>query len=180
MTSKKYLDLNKENPEIYAKQQEYLKYIEEHIYNVERAWRTIKRTCVTYLAYKCNASDFIFINDLISKHDLSKYSKEEFEPYRKNFYPINEQEKQNNKESFEKAWEHHYMMNPHHWDYWAADGRENEMPFTYVVEMICDWQAMGYKFGNTPKEYYEKNKNNIILGKIQEEWIYELFYRMEK
>lgn len=172
--------LNKNNKEIYAKQKEYISYIDEHITNVKKAWSSIKRSCKTYLAYMCHTSDFNLMEHLIETHDRSKFSAEEFEPYRKNFYPINDEEKENNKDAFEEAWVHHYMNNPHHWNYWSVTGREDEMPFTFVVEMVCDWQAMGYKFGNTPEEFYEKNKDKIVLGKKQKLWLEELFTRMRE
>ena len=37
------------------------------------------------------------------------------------------------------------------------------MPSRRIVEMVIDLTAMGYKFGNTAEEYYEKNKKNIEL-----------------
>ena len=81
------------------------------------------------------------------------------------------------KEAFEKAWQHHYRENWHHWNHfcygWAEypfnknDSRKLQtpvpMPSRRIIEMVIDWTAMGYKFGNTAEEYYEKNKKNIEL-----------------
>jgi len=155
------------------KQQQYRKYIEEHTSNVWKAWTD-------------NQHLFISVDsDIIKKtsknilvHDLSKYSKEEFEPYRKNFFPINEKEKENNKLDFDKAVQHHYAYNQHHWNYWVrADGIAVEMNMIYIIEMICDWIAMGYKFNNTAKEYYEKNKEKINLNIISRKQV-EYFLSM--
>ena len=170
--------LSKDSREVAEKQKEYIKYIDEHVKNVQKAWFEMKIRCKTYLTYMCPMSDFKLIEHCINTHDRSKYSSDEFEPYRKNFYPINDEEKNNNKEDFDKAWVHHYMTNPHHWNHWSSIGREDEMPFTFVVEMVCDWQAMGYKFGNNAKDWYEKNKNEIVLGKRQRKWVEELLDKL--
>lgn len=170
--------LNKDSEEIRKKQKEYINYVQEHVNNVRKAWFEVKMKCKTYLVYMCPMSDLKTIDYCINTHDQSKFSKEEFEPYRKNFYPINDQEKEENKEAFDLAWKHHYMVNPHHWDHWYEMDRLDEMPFTFVVEMICDWQAMSYKFGGNAKEWYEKNKNSIVLGKNQRKWVEELLNKL--
>ena len=72
-----------------------------------------------------------------------------------------------NKEEFDKAWKHHYTNNLHHWNWWYESGNTDSMPFVHVIEMICDWEAMGYVFGNTSKQYYEENKHKIMLGEKQ-------------
>ncbi len=38
----------------------------------------------------------------------------------------------------------------------------------------------GYKFGDTAKEYYERNKDKISLLPEHEAFIYEIFNRIEK
>lgn len=170
------------DPQIREKQREYVEYVNEHIGNVQKAWSEVKSKCRTYMVYVMGPQEinFEYIEFNIKNHDFSKFSKEEFEPYRKNFYPVDDKEKEENKEDFDKAWIHHYMNNSHHWDYWYSVGREDEMPFRDVVEMVCDWQAMGYKFGNTAKDWYEKNKNKIILGTVQRIWVEELLKRLNQ
>ena len=76
-------------------------------------------------------------------HDLSKYSPQEFlvsvrcfqgfrSPYtaEKELY------------GYSLGWLHHKGHNRHHWEYWydMLDGvwQPIEMPFPYVVEMVCD------------------------------------------
>ena len=182
LINKKYNIVLSTDPNIMEKQKEYIKYVNEHINNVQKAWNEVKMKCITYMVYVMgpNHINFEYIDFNIKNHDISKFSKEEFEPYRKNFYPVDDKEKEENKEAFDKAWIHHYMNNPHHWDYFASVGREDEMTFKDVVEMICDWQAMGYKFGNTAKEWYEKNKSKIKLGKQQKIWVDEMLNLLDK
>lgn len=143
------------------KREEYKKYIENHQANVFKVWMENLHLVVDYFKLD-NVKD---INNAIIKHDESKYSEEEFEPYRKQFFPVNEEEKANNKGSFDMACEHHYKNNPHHWDYWVEeDGTIKEMDDNNIIHMICDWMAMGIQFGNTAAEFYEKNKDKIKLG----------------
>jgi len=140
---------------------------------------------------KCKDEQFIYddfwywnIDHSIKHHDLSKYSAQEFTQYRNSFYPCAEEDV--DKDAFDEAWRHHYETNPHHWEYWVNDDgtfkyvgcedyskitvgkrREYETIYAGYVEMVCDWTAMGYKFGDSALSYYEKNKAKI---KIVPEW----------
>lgn len=156
-----------DNIEIAKKEDEYRKYIAEHIQNVKKAWIEVWDKCKLLIAYNYPHMTMNqakqYIEYAINIHDQSKYDSAEFDAYRKNFYPINEDEKKYNEKAFDKAWVHHYMNNPHHWNYWAENGLE-EMSYIHIVEMVCDWQAMGYKFGNSAKEYYDENKSKIKLA----------------
>ena len=151
----------------------YREYINNHKLNVQKAWETMKnnKNCIDFITKNLVNMDInaaiALIDELIKNHDSSKFSTEEFDAYRKNFYPISEEEKESNKEAFELAWRHHYTNNLHHWNWWAESGNMNNMSFVHIIEMICDWEAMGYKFGNNSKEFYEQNKHKIQLGEKQ-------------
>lgn len=100
----------------------------------------------------------------ILKHDASKYDTEEYEPYRANFFPISEGEKKVNAEKFKRASNRHCLINLHHWNAWVNhNGEAKEMYIVYIIEMVCDWIAMGRSFNNTAKEFYESKKDDIIL-----------------
>lgn len=164
---------------IHYNEKEYTRYINEHIKNVQKAWENIKSNFMAMEYIKntvTNYSPFLIdtIDELVKNHDASKYSEFEFDAYRRNFYPISPEEKENNKEDFEKAWKHHYMNNLHHWNYWYNKNDMDAMPFPYIIEMICDWEAMSYKFGGTSKEWYENNKGDIHLGNKQKEIVESL------
>lgn len=117
-------------------------------------------------------------------HDLSKFSLKEFETYAVQFYgdkwcgecvnyskcsniafrlPRRYEPKNSCNEfkykDFDKAWEHHYKNNKHHWNYWIGQ----DMPEMYIRQMICDWKAMSRKFGGTAQEFYMKNHDKIQL-----------------
>ena len=106
-------------------------------------------------------------------HDSSKYSNEEYKAYDEFFYPsdgskVGEDPKR--KEAFQYAWLHHQNTNPHHWQFWVLINDEEgikalEMPLDYIYEMVADWGAFAYiqKNGHHLKEWYEKNKDKMIL-----------------
>lgn len=156
---------------ITQKRQEYLNYIEEHINNVKKAWANlISITAIqSFLAGFDNSRQLIAITaDNVNVHDKSKYSEEEFEPYRRHFHYIDEKEKEDSTADFEKAWDHHKENNMHHWDWWAEHNQSDKMSIPFVLEMCCDWIAMSMKFQkNNAYEWYLDNKNKIILGVFQ-------------
>ncbi len=157
------------------KTREYLDYIEEHVLNVEKAWKEIQDKC----------SDMNFISDDylynlidtdIQKHDLSKLSEYEFVQYRKAFFPTPLEGKEGEYDMSE-AWEHHKKLNPHHWQTWTEGGCAWEV---HCVHMIADWMAMGYKFNETAQQYYEKNRSKIKLPHFAVRFMYKIFRRIEK
>lgn len=117
-------------------------------------------------------------------HDLSKFNPKEFIPYAKWFYGYHgvklekeyDEEALNNgrsclsnnylscKSNFDKAWEHHYKNNPHHWNYWLDEnGDQQPIPEKYLWQMISDWEAMSLKFGDSAQVYYLNNYRKIKL-----------------
>lgn len=160
--------------DIARKTAEYKLYIDTHRKNVAKAWVEIQEKCGSIIKSKISAIQIAIIDENIKNHDLSKYEEAEFEAYRKWFHYVDESER--DKAAFDKAWEHHYENNLHHPNSWKKHGNMDLMPYYFVVEMVADWQAMGYVFGNNAKEYYEKNKVEIQgkLGKKQIEWTEEL------
>lgn len=169
----------KDLDDIVKKQLEYRAYIKEHIDNVNKSF-------IKLMEYKSPKIHEIFTDDEslvedVSRrcllHDKSKLSYEEFEPYRKNFYPINDKEKEDNKQAFEQAWEHHWKTNDHHW--------ENRQGTEYVnlpacVENIIDWMAMGIKFNNKAYDYYDEHKEEILLNDNEREYMETILYAMKE
>ena len=154
------------------KEKAYKKYIFNHKKNIIKAF---------YEMIECKDLNWILQDTKIIKalwlrileHDDSKYEKEEFDAYRKNFFPINKEEKINNLKNFERAWKHHVENNDHHWQHrvsWNDDHFNTNVELA-CLENIADWLAMGYHFGNRPFEYYEKHKEEINLPKKQKEFL---------
>ena len=100
---------------------------------------------------------------VLANHDASKNLPMEYKPYDDYFY--------GNKShavvrAFNYAWLHHIHNNPHHWQYWVLQHDDEpeealEMPYPYIVEMICDWWSFSFKSGNLYEifDWYEKHKD---------------------
>lgn len=160
---------------VIEKTREYLDYIEGHILNINKAWAVIQNNCSDM---RFIYDDYVFnlLDQEIKRHDYSKLSEHEFIQYRKALFPTKFESKYN----MQDAWKHHKARNPHHWENWTKknnpDLYETEIS---CVHMIVDWMAMGYKFGDTPRSYYEKNKDKISIPKKHIHFMYEIFNRLE-
>lgn len=152
---------------------EYLDYVEEHYNNVQTAWKLIND--------KCQNQDFRFIDDdfiwnsidaEVKQHDMSKLSAEEFTQYRRHFFPCASESK--DARAFKNAWEHHKQHNEHHWQTWTDRHAQNPHSDMFLIMNIVDWVAMGIKFNDTAKDYYEKHKDVIKLP----EWAVKLMYQV--
>ena len=103
-------------------------------------------------------------------HDASKDDPDEYEAYDKYFYGGNRS--YSVVMEFNKAWLMHIHKNPHHWQHWVLindDPKEGtkciEMPFKYILEMICDWWAFSWDKGNLYEifDWYDEHKDYMKL-----------------
>lgn len=135
----------------------YINYYFNHTYNVVLAWKDIQLPIIK--AMIIDEQEFNKINQLIIWHDNSKISKEEFAGYGMKFFPLNTTK--NVDEIYKQAWKHHKENNLHHHqslkNYTGPDRK------CYLIEMICDWIAMGWETGTLAEDYYESNKGKIEL-----------------
>lgn len=151
---------------------DYLDYVERHYDNVQKAWKVLQEQCGDM---RFIYDDYVFncIDSNVKNHDLSKLSQEEFTQYQQFFYPTTDEVK--SKDLMKTAWNNHLQKNPHHWQHWTCKTYGNPYECEiYFIENIIDWMAMGYEFNDTAKDYYEKNKAEIILPK----WCVELMYKI--
>lgn len=104
-------------------------------------------------------------------HDQSKFQSDEYEAYDAYFYGGNKSYEV--VRNFKRAWLQHIHRNPHHWQHWVLindDPNEGEvildMPYNYIVEMICDWWAFSWVKGNLTEIFgwYEKHKDYMKLS----------------
>ena len=135
----------------------YDEYLKDHIKGVVKAYQwlcehfeDIPKKMGIYMAF-------------MNAHDTSKYSDSEYKAYDKYFYGGNKSYKVVN--DFNYAWLHHIHNNPHHWQYWVLQHDDEpeealEMPYWYVIEMICDWWSFSWKSGDLYEifDWYEKHK----------------------
>lgn len=121
--------------------EEYGNYIKTHIQMVNRAFDEYGKDLCHELGVSHNV-----VQNIIDKHDLSKFGSDEFTGYRTKFYPVEGEVIP--EEDFDLAWLHHIRNNKYHPEYWIIpDAKGNkilEMPREYIVEMICDWQSFSY------------------------------------
>ncbi len=130
--------------------EEYKKYIIEHKANVTKFADWLKEN----LPELFEGIDIELFDDMIREHDASKFSEEEFEPYAQKWF-------NNSGETLEyrEAWKHHWTHNEHHPEFWLGE----DMPYIYILEMLCDWGSFGMKTGNLRELsdfYYNKAKDD--------------------
>ena len=142
------LNMINENLDGYLKENE--NYIEEHKASVKKFSEWLKEN----LPELFDEIDIDVFNDLIKEHDDSKFSEEEFEPYAQRWFGNKEKSLE-----YEEAWKHHWTHNEHHPEFWLGE----DMPYIYILEMICDWGSFSIKSGDMrelSKFYYEKAKDD--------------------
>ena len=143
------LNMINENLEDY--QEEYKNYIIEHKANVTKFADWLVENLPELFT---EATDTETFYELIKEHDDSKWSEEEFEPYAQKWF-----NNSGKTPEYEAAWEHHWMNNEHHPEFWLGE----DMPYIYILEMICDWGSFGMKKGNLRELsdfYYNKAKDD--------------------
>ena len=131
-------------------QKEYKDYVVAHKERVEEFSTWLLSNCPELFE---NVDTEVF-KDLIKEHDESKFSEEEFEPYAQKWYGDGKDTRE-----YELAWEHHYMNNEHHPEYWNGE----DMPLIYILEMICDWGSFSIASGDMKELsdfYYNKAESD--------------------
>lgn len=159
---------------------EYNKYLQEHRNNVAAAFYWIQASLPELLK-----GNYDYERQITADHDTSKSDIEEYVAYDEYFY--GKDQSYQIKHEFNKAWLRHIHNNPHHWQHWILvndDPKEGEtlidMPYNYVIEMICDWWSFSFKqnkldeifnWYNDHKKYIKISNNTLrnveyILGEI--------------
>lgn len=179
------------------KQKEYIDYIKDHVFNVQRAYANyflplLDKDNITPLL-----SDELFKNAIrrasiqIEHHDDSKWTDEEFDGYREKYYPTalelaDAEFQEKVEEKAEKAWVSHYKNNSHHPKFWMKeDGTIEDMNLESIIEMICDWLSFNIKSGNPEgviqwyeeKATHEKDEMTDRTKQIVEELLYNVIFK---
>lgn len=144
---------------------QYDRYLEQHRANVKRGFDWISENLPELLTDEIDASWQIEF-----AHDKSKNQTDEYEAYDAYFYGGNRSYAV--VQDYQRAWLLHIHRNPHHWQHWILindDPEEGEilleMPYNYILEMICDWWAFSWNDGD-PFEifiWYNEHKNYMKL-----------------
>lgn len=160
---------------------EYNEYLNEHIMNVNRAYDWLRTNLREVANPKGDFTTLLYLG----RHDESKYSREEYDAYDAYFYgPMSKEVKEN----FDYAWLHHIHENPHHWQHWVLVNDDPEegsvgldIPYKYVIEMICDWWSFSWKTGDLYKifDWYDAHKKRMILSGHTRELVEEILGKIK-
>lgn len=152
--------------QIKEKDDEYIDYIDTHIQKVQGAFDKYgKEIC------RAIGADYETAKRIIENHDISKYSEEEFDGYRKKFYPAEGdfESEEYIKRIFNKAWLYHIHSNAHHPEHWVLveNGERTvfDMPKEEIVAMLCDWESFRKDDGSGGAYHYYYNvdrKENLL------------------
>lgn len=151
---------------------EYDDYLTEHKKNVGKGFDWLKAN-LPDLVMETPGVDWE--HQIKFSHDASKDSNEEYAAYDDYFYGGNRSYEV--VEKFKYAWLHHIHNNKHHWQYWVLMNDEPdegtialEMPYQYVIEMICDWWSFSWKDGNLRGifDWWNEHRENMVLNQWTE------------
>lgn len=144
----------------------YLDYLENHLENVSLAFDQVSKACSEMWWVKDDVSWHTLHQD-VCKHDMSKFSADEFIQYVEAFYQDRHVDEQKAKAALAAAWEHHKANNLHHHESATCD--------LDLVHMVIDWTAMGYKFGDTAELFYRKHAAEMNFSDAQVDFLNEIF-----
>lgn len=149
---------------------QYDEYLQQHKNAVYEAFLWMKK----------NIPEIFETDEMMSKvdynikfaHDASKENPDEYQAYDAYFYGKNRSAQV--VDDFNYAWLTHIHNNPHHWQHWILH-KDNpdeeticlEMPYEYIIEMICDWWSFSWNKGDLWEifKWYDERKNHIMLNK---------------
>lgn len=149
---------------------EYDDYIQEHQDNVRDAYLWLSERLPDLIP--ANAT----VKGLIDLHDYSKYDRREYEAYDNYFYIYKDKRSKEIIDEFNEAFLRHIHCNSHHWQHWVLmhDDPDKsgklliealEMPYEYIIEMICDWMSFAIKKNDFREilSWYKGHKDVMIL-----------------
>lgn len=143
-------------------------YLQEHKVNVLKGLEWIKENLPDILL---DIPGVDYGHQIGYKHDESKSLPDEYVAYDAYYYGNNKSYEVVQK--YNIAWLVHLHRNPHHWQHWVLindDPKEGEklldIPYNYIIEMICDWWAFSWKAGNLKEifKWYSERKDYIKLS----------------
>ncbi|MDD3204186.1 MAG: DUF5662 family protein [Lachnospiraceae bacterium] len=148
---------------------EYDLYLRQHKANVLKGYLWIEENLPQLLEDVPN--DAHIRHQMEFAHDYSKDAPNEYDAYDAWFYGNNKSYAA--KQAYYEAWLLHIHNNPHHWQHWVLINDEPtegiiplDMPYEYILEMICDWWAFSWKDGKLMEifDWYDKHKTYMKLS----------------
>ena len=157
---------------------EYDAYLEKHKENVRRGYIWLQTNLPELFDGK---QDGAWKTDF--KHDQTKFNADEYAAYDAYFYGGNRSFAV--VDAFRRAWLLHIHRNPHHWQHWVLindDPNEGEMllemPYNYIIEMICDWWSFSWQKGNLSEifNWYDEHSAYIKLAPKTKETVENILW----
>lgn len=163
----------------------YNAYLQSHMMNIVKGIKWFEEN----LPWRLEQPQHIDVDKITYEHDASKYDPEEYSAYDEYFYGSHKGSLMATQDYFNKAWLHHIHNNPHHWQHWVLINDDPklgdtciEMPYQYVMEMICDWWSFSWKENNLYEifRWYEDHKDHIKLHKDTRKLVESILKEMQK
>lgn len=159
----------------------YDEYLQQHKSNVCKGYQWLQKN-LPIITEGSGAE-----HNIIFAHDASKSESEEYEAYDAYFYGNNRSFEV--VENYRKAWLLHLHRNPHHWQHWILindDPNEGELileiPYNYIVEMICDWWAFSWAKGNMAEifNWYDEHSQYMKMAPKTRETVNGILENIKK
>lgn len=163
---------------------QYDEYLEQHKSNVRKGYEWF-RDNMPELLVDIYGVDYAW--QIGVSHDASKDDLDEYDAYDKYFYGKNRSYQV--VQDFNVAWLKHIHKNPHHWQHWILiNDNPNEgeivldMPYNYILEMICDWWAFSWKNGNLYEifKWYDEHKDYMKLSDKTRKTVNDILEKLRK
>ena len=161
---------------------EYDNYLTEHKGNVVRGFHWIQE----HLPELIPAEDGIdYEHQICFAHDKSKNEPDEYDAYDAYFYGRNRSFQV--VQDFNYAWLNHIHRNPHHWQHWILlndEPNEGEIildiPYHYILEMICDWWAFSWAKGDLTEifNWYDQHKRYMKLSEKTRKTVEDILWKI--
>ena len=164
---------------------DYDLYLERHKANVKKGYNWFRVNLPDILKLVNDVEDLEW--QITIEHDFSKDDPEEYNAYDDYFYGKNRS--YDVVQNFNYAWLRHIHFNPHHWQYWILrndDPNEGEkildMPYNYIIEMICDWWSFSWDKGDLTGifNWYDQRKEYIKLSSKTRDTLENIFKLMKE
>lgn len=161
---------------------EYDNYLAEHKGNVARGFHWIQE----HLPELIPAEDGIdYEHQICFAHDKSKNESDEYDAYDAYFYGRNRSFQV--VQDFNYAWLNHIHRNPHHWQHWILLNDEPnkgeiilDIPYHYVLEMICDWWTFSWAKGDLTEifNWYDQHKSYMKLSEKTRKTVEDILWKI--
>lgn len=159
---------------------QYDLYLQRHKENVRKGYEWLSTNLPQLFEDKPDSSWQINF-----EHDHSKTNPDEYDAYDAYFYGNNRSHAV--MEAFNRAWLLHIHRNPHHWQHWVLINDEEdegkvlvEMPYNYIIEMICDWWSFSWQKGDLSEifSWYEAHSAHMQLAPHTRKTVEDILWEM--